>query len=69
MHVKLDIIYCGICHSDHTFATTAFGRSIYPCVTGHEVFGKVTNVGFKVTKFQVGDLVGVGCMVDSCMNC
>ncbi|HZI51724.1 MAG TPA: NAD(P)-dependent alcohol dehydrogenase [Terriglobia bacterium] len=67
--VQLQIDYCGICHSDIHQARGEWGNSMYPMVPGHEVAGRVTGVGPKVTKFKVGDLVGVGCFVDSCRTC
>ena len=70
--VQIEILYCGVCHSDlhqvrdewHKFAPT-----MYPCVPGHEIVGKVTRVGSAVTKFKVGDHAAVGCMVDACRTC
>lgn len=67
--VEIDILFCGICHSDLSIARSEFGPSMYPCVPGHEIVGKVKSVGGHVRKFRVGDLVGVGCMVDSCSEC
>lgn len=67
--VEIDILYCGICHSDIHTCHNDWKSSIYPVVPGHEIIGKVSKVGDKVTKFKVGDLVGVGCLVDSCRNC
>jgi uncharacterized zinc-type alcohol dehydrogenase-like protein len=67
--VKIDILFCGICHSDVHTARSEWGPTAYPCVPGHEIVGKVTSVGAHVTKFKVGDTVGVGCMVDSCREC
>ena len=67
--VLLQIEYCGICHSDIHQARGEWGSSTYPMVPGHEVTGHVTRVGPKVTKFAVGDAVGVGCFVDSCRTC
>lgn len=67
--VLLQIDYCGICHSDIHQARGEWGNSTYPMVPGHEVAGHVTRVGGRVTKFKVGDLVGVGCFVDSCRTC
>jgi len=67
--VKLEIIYAGICHSDIHQAKNEWGNSKYPMVPGHEVLGKVVEVGAKVTKFKVGDLGGIGCLVDSCRDC
>jgi uncharacterized zinc-type alcohol dehydrogenase-like protein len=68
--VAIDIKYCGICHSDiHQARNEWTGDSIYPMVPGHEIAGIVTRVGTSVTKFRVGDAVGVGCFVDSCGAC
>ena len=67
--VAIDILYCGVCHSDLHTARGEWQGTLYPCVPGHEIVGRVTAVGDAVTKYQVGDLVGVGCMVDSCGHC
>jgi len=67
--VCIEILYCGVCHSDIHQARNEWGGSIYPMVPGHEIVGKVKNVGAKVKKFKVGDTVGVGCMVDACKKC
>ncbi|KTT64747.1 NAD(P)-dependent alcohol dehydrogenase [Sphingomonas sanguinis] len=67
--VAIDILYCGVCHSDLHTARGEWAGTQYPCVPGHEIVGRVTAVGDAVTKYQVGDLVGVGCMVDSCGHC
>src|SRR5690606_9532334 len=67
--VAIDIKYCGICHSDLHQINNDWGFGHYPMVPGHEIVGQVTQVGSKVKNFKVGDLVGVGCMVDSCRNC
>ncbi|MCW5937525.1 MAG: NAD(P)-dependent alcohol dehydrogenase [Fimbriimonadaceae bacterium] len=67
--VLVDILYCGVCHSDIHFARNEWGFSIYPMVPGHEIVGTVTKVGGNVTKWKVGDRVGIGCMVDSCRTC
>ncbi|BAT99427.1 hypothetical protein LR48_Vigan319s000700 [Vigna angularis] len=67
--ITLEILYCGICHTDLHFARNDFGMSIYPMVPGHEIVGKVTKVGGKVTKFSVGDIAGVGGSVGSCGSC
>ncbi|MGH8373245.1 MAG: NAD(P)-dependent alcohol dehydrogenase [Gammaproteobacteria bacterium] len=67
--VVIDILYCGICHSDIHSARNEWGWSSYPFVPGHEIIGRVKAVGGKVTKFKVGDRVGVGCLVDSCRHC
>lgn len=67
--VQLDILYCGVCHSDLHTVRSEWGPTVYPCVPGHEIVGRVTNVGNQVTKFKTGDIVGVGCMVGSCQEC
>ncbi len=67
--VEIDILYCGVCHSDLHFARNEWGFSAYPIVPGHEILGRVTRVGKDVTKFKAGDLAAVGCMVDSCRTC
>lgn len=67
--VEIDILYCGVCHSDIHQARNDWGNSLYPMVPGHEIVGKVLSVGPDVTQFKVGDTVGVGCMVDSCQSC
>ncbi len=67
--VEIDILYCGVCHSDLHFARNDWGMSHYPLVPGHEILGRVTRVGDKVTKFKVGDTAAVGCLVDSCRGC
>jgi len=67
--VAISVKYCGVCHSDIHQARNEWGFSKYPMVPGHEVAGIVTAVGSKVTKFKVGDRVGVGCFVDSCTTC
>lgn len=67
--VAIDILFCGVCHSDIHQVQNDWGGSNYPVVPGHEIIGKVTKVGDNVSKFKEGDLVGVGCMVDSCQTC
>ena len=67
--VQIDIIYCGICHSDIHQVKSEWGPSIYPIVPGHEIVGRVIKAGDNVKKFKIGSLVGVGCMVDSCREC
>jgi uncharacterized zinc-type alcohol dehydrogenase-like protein len=67
--VAITILYCGICHSDLHTARSEWGGTRYPCVPGHEIVGEVTAVGAAVTRFKAGDVVGVGCMVDSCLSC
>ncbi|MTI41031.1 NAD(P)-dependent alcohol dehydrogenase [Fulvivirga lutimaris] len=67
--VKIDILYCGICHSDIHTVHNDWGGTKYPSVPGHEIIGRVMEIGSGVSKFKVGDLVGVGCLVDSCHTC
>jgi len=67
--VHIEILYCGVCHSDLHQARNEWHNTIYPCVPGHEIVGRVTKTGDQVTKFKVGDLAAVGCMVDSCRTC
>ena len=67
--VQIDILYCGICHSDVHQARNDWGGAMYPMVPGHEIVGRVVRVGEHVRKLKVGDLAGVGCMVDSCREC
>ena len=67
--VLIDILYCGVCHSDIHQARDEWGGSIFPMVPGHEIVGRVAEVGAHVTRFKVGDAVGVGCFVDSCREC
>jgi uncharacterized zinc-type alcohol dehydrogenase-like protein len=67
--VEIEILYCGVCHSDLHTARNEWQGTIYPVIPGHEIVGKVTNVGSQVTKFKLGDLAAVGCMVDSCRQC
>ncbi len=67
--VVIDILYCGVCHTDIHQARNEWHGSVYPMVPGHEIVGRVSAVGGKVSKFKVGDMVGVGCMVDSCQHC
>jgi uncharacterized zinc-type alcohol dehydrogenase-like protein len=67
--VKIDILYCGVCHSDLHFARNEWHFTQYPAVPGHEIVGRVAAVGPAVKKFKVGDTVGVGCLVDSCRTC
>ena len=67
--VVIEILYCGICHTDIHHARNDWGRANYPLVPGHEIVGRVTAVGSEVTRFKPGDHVGVGCMVDSCRTC
>jgi uncharacterized zinc-type alcohol dehydrogenase-like protein len=67
--VAMEILYCGVCHSDLHQARNDWGGSTYPIVPGHEIVGRVIEVGSEVSKYKVGDHVAVGCMVDSCMEC
>lgn len=67
--VQIEISYCGVCHSDIHQVRNEWGNSLFPMVPGHEIVGKVINVGSEVKKFTIGDKVGVGCMVDSCRTC
>jgi len=67
--VQIEIIYCGVCHSDLHIILNEWQNAVYPVVPGHEIIGKVTKVGNHVTKFKAGDTVGVGCLVDSCREC
>ena len=67
--VEIDILYCGVCHSDLHFARNDWGMTQYPVVPGHEIVGRVSQVGAGVNKYKVGDLVAVGCLVDSCRTC
>jgi uncharacterized zinc-type alcohol dehydrogenase-like protein len=67
--VVIEILYCGICHTDIHYVNNDWGISIYPVVPGHEIVGRVVSIGPDVRRFKVGDHVGVGCMVDSCQQC
>ena len=67
--VQVDIAYCGVCHSDLHTVRSEWPGTLYPCVPGHEIVGRVTAVGDHVSGHKVGDLVGVGCIVDSCKHC
>jgi len=67
--VAIEILFCGVCHSDLHTVRNEWGGCTYPCIPGHEIVGRVTKVGADVTKFKVGDLAAVGCMVDSCHDC
>jgi uncharacterized zinc-type alcohol dehydrogenase-like protein len=67
--VEIDVLYCGVCHSDIHQVKNEWSNTVYPCVPGHEIVGRVTRVGPAVTRHAVGDLVGVGCMIDSCGQC
>lgn len=67
--VEIEILFCGVCHSDLHTARNEWHNTVYPVVPGHEIVGKVTAVGDHVKKFKVGDLAGIGCLVDSCREC
>lgn len=67
--VAIEILYCGVCHSDLHQASNDWGNTVYPCVPGHEIVGRVTAVGAEVTRFKVGETVAVGTLVDSCREC
>jgi uncharacterized zinc-type alcohol dehydrogenase-like protein len=67
--IEIEILYCGVCHSDLHTARNDWGGTVYPTVPGHEIVGKVSNVGSAVTKLKVGDYAAVGCLVDSCRTC
>lgn len=67
--VEIDILFCGVCHSDLHTARNEWGGTVYPNVPGHEIVGRVTKVGIAVSKFKVGDYAAVGCMADSCREC
>lgn len=67
--VLIEILYCGVCHSDLHQVNNDWNNTIYPCVPGHEIIGKIIEVGTEVSAFQLDDIVGVGCMIDSCQNC
>jgi len=69
LDVEIEILYCGVCHSDLHQARNEWHNTVYPCVPGHEIVGRVKRVGARVTKFKPGDLSAVGCMVDSCRTC
>ena len=67
--VEIDVLYCGVCHSDLHAARDEWGEMNRPFVPGHEIVGRVASVGAAVTQYKVGDLVGVGCLVDGCLHC
>lgn len=67
--IRIDVLYCGVCHSDIHQVKNEWGNTVYPCMPGHEVVGRVAAVGPGVTRHKVGDVVGVGCMIDSCRQC
>src|SRR2546423_2181633 len=67
--VLIEVLYCGVCHSDLHQARDEWGGSQFPMVPGHEIVGRVSRVGSRVTRFKAGDFAGVGCFVDSCRQC
>src|SRR5271157_2751934 len=67
--VQIEILYCGVCHSDLHTARNEWGNTVYPVVPGHEIVGRVTKVGSEVRKFKLGDAAAVGCLVYSCGKC
>lgn len=67
--VLIEVLYCGVCHSDVHQVANDWKNTIYPCVPGHEIVGRVTSTGPSVSRFKAGDIVGVGCMIDSCKHC
>lgn len=67
--VEIDILYCGVCHSDLHTARNEWHGTVYPVVPGHEIVGRITQTGSGVSRFKIGDCVAVGCMVDSCREC
>jgi len=67
--VEIEVLYCGVCHSDIHHVKNEWHNTVYPCTPGHEVVGRVTKTGAAVTRHKVGDVVGVGCMIDSCRGC
>src|SRR5262245_35825829 len=67
--VEIEILYCGVCHSDLHTARNEWHGTTYPNVPGHEIVGKIVSVGSLVSKFKVGDIAAVGCLVDSCREC
>jgi uncharacterized zinc-type alcohol dehydrogenase-like protein len=67
--IEIAVLYCGVCHSDIHQVRNEWSNTVYPCVPGHEVVGRVTRIGAAVSRHAVGDIVGVGCMIDSCRHC
>ena len=67
--ILIDILYCGVCHSDIHMARSEWGPSVYPIVPGHEIVGKISQIGSGVTQFKVGEMAGVGVFIDSCREC
>jgi alcohol dehydrogenase (NADP+) len=67
--VEIEVLFCGVCHSDIHQVKNEWANTVYPCMPGHEIVGRVTKAGANVTRHKAGDLVGVGCMIDSCRQC
>ncbi len=67
--VEIEVLFCGVCHSDIHQVRNEWGNTVYPCMPGHEVVGRVSRAGAGVSRHKVGDMVGVGCMIDSCRHC
>jgi uncharacterized zinc-type alcohol dehydrogenase-like protein len=67
--IEMAVLFCGVCHSDIHQVKNEWSNTVYPCMPGHEVVGRVTRVGASVTRHKVGDIVGVGCMIESCRHC
>jgi uncharacterized zinc-type alcohol dehydrogenase-like protein len=67
--VEIEILFCGVCHSDLHQTRNEWQNTVYPCLPGHEIVGRVTKTGAEATLFKTGDLAAVGCMVDSCRTC
>jgi uncharacterized zinc-type alcohol dehydrogenase-like protein len=67
--IEIEVLFCGVCHSDIHQVKNEWSNTVYPCLPGHEVVGRVTRAGAAVTQHRTGDLVGVGCMIDSCGSC
>jgi len=67
--IEIEILYCGVCHSDLHFAKNDWGMTTYPVVPGHEIVGRITAVGSEISRYKVGDIAAVGCLVDSCRTC
>lgn len=67
--VEIEILFCGVCHSDIHQVKNEWHNTVYPCLPGHEIVGRVTRLGAEATKYKVGEMVAVGCMVDSCGQC
>lgn len=67
--IEIEVLFCGVCHSDIHQVKNEWSNTVYPCMPGHEVVGRVTKIGAHVTRHHIGDIVGVGCMIDSCRMC